>query len=185
MKMNSQIRLKSISFLFAFLFLNIACQEIPVNEEIDQADEDMITANQLAKGYLNTTGARIGSEISLTVLKFQEGKLLFGTDSDIFSGYEEINEETVTATVERGEYVFWYGGGGLSDLDGIVFDEESQLQLVDAPEEIFSGKMWVLTIPEDFDEEDGILKYDIVYDFPGNSGPPIRLDPKLKIQDAE
>lgn len=159
----------------------VACQDNTLSEDIDLVDEDMVAATELAEAYVGSTRGSLATDLSVTVLKFQDGKLLFGTDSDIFNGYEEITEETITATVEPGELIFWFCGGGLSDLDGIEFDETSMLQLVDAPSEIYDGKMWVLTIPEDSIGEDGILKYDIVYQYKGNSGPPIRLDPKIKV----
>lgn len=172
---------KQIVLAFSILFFFGACQELPENGEIELEDEDMIAATELANEYLGTTRGNFNGDLSVTVIKLEDGILKFGTDSDAINDYQEITEETITATVVPGEYVFWFCGGGLSDLGGIEFDESSMLQLVDAPSEIYDGKMWVLTIPEDI-PEDGILKYDIVYQYPGNPGPPIILDPKLKLQ---
>ena len=161
--------------------LFISCQEEHVSEEIDLLDVDMIAATKLADEYMNASRARYNSERSITVVRFENGKLIFGTNTDDYKGYQEVSEESITATVEPGEYIFWYSGGGLSELDQIEFDEDSQLRLVESPEEINDDKMWVISIPEDFDEEDGMLKYDIVYQYKGNDGPPIRLDPKIKV----
>lgn len=181
---NDQFKLRQFLFLTITIML-IACQEDSVKEETDLLDKDMIDANRLADEYLTSTVGRASAERSITVMKFIDGKLYFGTNTDDVHGYEEITEETITAYVEPGEYIFWYSGGGLSDLDGIVFDEESMLQLVDAPDEVNADKMWVVSIPEDFEEEDGILKYDIIYQYKGHEGAPIRLDPKIKVAHEE
>ncbi|MEP1096402.1 MAG: hypothetical protein ABJG78_14895 [Cyclobacteriaceae bacterium] len=183
--MKYQLHLKQFLPFLAFLLLFGSCKEEHISEEIDLVDEDMIAATKLADEYLNASKGRQGSEKAVTVLKFKDDKLYYATTADDVTSYTEVNEETITASAKPGGYVFWYCGGGLSDLDGIEFDESSQLKLVDAPEEINADKMWVIAIPEDFDEEDGMLKYDIVYNFKGNDGPPIRLDPKIKITEAD
>lgn len=180
--MKYQSFLKNSLLAFSLLSITLSCQEGTLADEITPVDVDMIAATTMANNYLNSMRGKTGTEKSITVLQFRDGKLVFGTSSDDIQGYEEVGEESITATVQPGEHVFWYAGGGLSDLDGIDFDESSMLKLVDAPDEINYDKMWMLTIPEDFDAEDGILKYDIVYQIRGSDGPPIRLDPKLKVQ---
>ncbi|MEP5612575.1 MAG: hypothetical protein ABJP45_10015 [Cyclobacteriaceae bacterium] len=183
--MNSKSNTKQLLLVFTFFLLFGSCKEKLITEDIDLEDQDMIAATQLADEYLNASKGRQGAEKSVTVLKFKNDKLYYATTTDDVTSYTEVGMETITASAKPGEYVFWYSGGGVSDLDGIEFDESSQLKLVDAPEEINADKMWVIAIPEDFDEEDGMLKYDIVYNFKGNDGPPIRLDPKIKITDAD
>ena len=173
--------------LFATLivFISISCQKDSVNEEIDLIDEDMLTATQLADEYLYSTTGRTNHEKAITVLKFYDGKLLYATNTDDYNGYFEVTEETVTATISEDEYVFWFSGGGVTDLEGIEFDDESQAQLSDDPEEINMDRMWMITGYEEIESEDDedvtYLKYDIVYDYFGNEGDPIRLDPKLKV----
>jgi len=172
---------KQLLLSSAFLLLFVSCQEDAVENEIDLSDEDMIAAIQLADEYLSASKGRANSEKAVTVLKFIKDKLFYATTTDGVTSYTEVTQETITASSVPGGYVFWYSGGGVSDLAGIEFDKESQLKLVEAPEEIKADKMWVISIPEEFDEEEGMLKYDIIYNFKGNNGLPIRLDPKIKI----
>ena len=179
--MKYHLHSKQLLLIFTFLLLIVACQEDPVNEEMDLADEDMIAATKLAEDYLNSPRGHHNTETSITVLKFIDGKLFYDTNTDYYWGYREVTEETVTAYVEPGEHVFWYSGGGVSDLDGIEFDAASQQQLDDSPEEINEDMMWVIMIPENIGNNVD-LKYDIIYQFNGNNGPPIRLDPKIKVQ---
>ncbi|MCP4456877.1 MAG: hypothetical protein GY816_02450 [Cytophagales bacterium] len=176
-------RSSQLLILFTFLF-TISCQEDSLNKEIDMADEDMIKATELAETYLNSSNARVGwdTEKAITVLKFKDDKLLYATNTDHHIGYREVTEETITAYVDPGEFIFWYSGGGISDLDGIEFDDDSQFLLDGLPEEINVDLMWVIHIPEDIGEDDNInLKYDIIYQFKGNVGLPIKLDPKIKV----
>ena len=177
---------KQLLLLFALLIISIACQEESLVQK-EEIDEDMLLATQLADEYLNKTNARTESESSITVLKYENGKLLYNTNTDTIEDYQEITEETVTAFVTNGEHVFWYSGGGVSDLDGIEFDPSSQEQLSSMPEECNPDQMWVISIPEDRKvNTEGYLKYDIIYQFEGHDGNPIRLDPKIKIdQDPE
>ena len=103
---------------------------------------------------------------------------MFSTKDDDIRGYDGVDEQTVTAEVEPGDLVFWYRGGGLSDLDGLEFEEPSS-----DPDEINDDLMWVMEVPEIELEDDEVvfLKYDILYTYRGYSGPAIRLDPKLKV----
>ncbi|MDH5610807.1 MAG: hypothetical protein OEY56_15125 [Cyclobacteriaceae bacterium] len=174
---------KQLLLFFSFVVLSLACQEDVANEELDLIDKDMVQATELADSYLASSQARRKSDKSITILKYMDGKLWFATNTDKKRGYQEVTEETVTAYVNPGEHVFWFSGGGVSDLEGIEFDAASQYQLVNSPEEINPDKMWVIMIPEDREiDADGFLKYDIIYQIQGNEGePPIRLDPKLKV----
>ncbi len=180
--MKHQLCLKHLPFFLAFLFVFISCQEDPIQQEIDPLDEDMILATELAEEYLNSLTGRSNSDKSITVLKYKDGKLLYYTNTDGGGGYKEVTEETVTATVHPGEYVFWFSGGGVTDLDGIDFEDASQI-----PDEINPDMMWVIEVPDEYEiEDDGeedsyYFKYDIVYQYKGNEGTPIRLDPKLKV----
>ena len=183
---NHQLPSKPLLLFFIFSII-FACQEDSLNEEInltvlelDQADADMIAASNLANEYLSSSSARESKEKSITILRFKKGKLFFNTNTDNIQGYHEVTEATVTAIVAPGEYLFWYSGSGISDLDGIEFDAASQQQLSNYPEEINSDKMWVIAVPENV-SDNTILKYDIIYQFKGNSGSAIRLDPKIKI----
>ncbi|MEQ9403887.1 MAG: hypothetical protein RIM99_09895 [Cyclobacteriaceae bacterium] len=171
--------LRHLLFAFSLVVLVISCQEDSTNEEITLTDEDMIAATRLAEDYLSING-RGDYEKAITVLKYKDDKLYYATNTDDIDGYQEVTEQTVTAIVEPGEHVFWYSGGGVTDLDGIEFDPFSQGQLVNEPEEINADKMWVIAVPEDLEDED-LYKYDIIYQFKGNDGAPIRLDPKIKI----
>lgn len=185
--MKQHCHYSKFALLFALIFTSFSCQESLVNEDIDLLDKDMTTAIQLADEYLKATNAREGSGKCVTVLKYQDGKLLYASNTDSNGGYEEVNEETVTASVTEGEYVFWFSGGGLTDLDGIEFDSLSQDELNELPEEINPDKMWVISIPEDAalietnDENISYLKYDILYQHTDNDGEVIRLDPKIQV----
>jgi hypothetical protein len=169
--------LKQFCLVAAFSIFFIACQEDSINEDID--DEAMITATKLADEYLASSDARIASEKSITVFLYRYGKLYYATNTDNLRGYREVSEETVTALLTPGENMFWFGGPGISDLAGIEFDNDSQSKLENEPEEIISNRLWRVKVPENSDEAE--LKYDILYQIRGNSGAPIRLDPKIKI----
>ncbi|MEO9872781.1 hypothetical protein [Ekhidna sp.] len=174
---------KLLVLAITFSFITFACQEGNLAEdELDQLDEDMLAAVEFADDYLTSTNGRINSvEKSVTVFKYENGQLLFKTAGDTTAGYKPVTEETVTAEAEPGDYLFWYSGGGVTDLEGIDFDAASEAALHDLPDEINPDKMWVIQVPEDIEEGTEYLKYDIVYDFEGNAGPIIRLDPKITI----
>lgn len=179
--------LRNLSFhLLSFSLVFFACQKDDVIEEDPNLDEDMITAINLVDDYLNQTQGRTESEeVSVTVFKYYDGKLWYQTYLDGVLEYKEVNEQTITAVASPGEYIFWYGGTGLQDLDGIDFDEPSEASLNGDPDEIYQDRLWAVQVPLNIDENTEYLKYDIVYQFDGNSGPVIRLDPKVRItQDA-
>ena len=146
----------------------------------------MINAIELVDNYMNTKvpEGRRNSPVAVTVLQYREGVLYYSTNTDMIKGYNVVNEETITAHVEPGAYIFWVTGSGVDYLDEIEFDVVAEYTLrgrnAEAGEEF---KMWLVRIPEDIEaNEDGELKYDIVYGCKDNDGNPIRLDPKLKIQ---
>jgi len=149
----------------------------------------MVIATEMAEDYLNSKGGRAPeSEKSITVLKYKDGKLLYHTNRDDNKGYEEVTETTVTAYASPGEYVFWFSGGGVSDLDEIDFDEVSDELIGELLEEVNPDHMWVVQVPEDLDPEVEHFKYDIVYKYKnkGAESPLIRLDPKIRVtQSAE
>ncbi len=152
----------------------------------------MIAAEKLVDEYFEQLavehpearrGRDWGSDRAITVLRYSKGKLYFATNTDQVRGYREVNEETVTAFVDPGEYIFWYCGGGLSELVEIEFDQPSQAILVDFPEEIKVNKLWAVTVVPDDDMSGEQLKYDIIYQIRKNrGGDPIRLDPKIEIK---
>ncbi len=179
------------TIVFLALIVSFSCQEdtISVDQDFDQLeleDQDMIAAIAMADEFLaNSNERQIKARKSVTVLKFKDGKLLFHTNTDKGGGYIEVDEQTVTATVTNGSNIFWYSGGGVTDLEGIEFDEDSQMQLVELPMETNTNKMWMVTVKsdeddEDEDDEDTYLKYDIIYKAKGSNSI-IRLDPKIKI----
>ena len=174
---------KPLVILTLLLFIAFACQDEPMEDPVPEFDQDMAAAVLLVDDYLNSYGGRTASntEVSITVFKYVEGKLLYRTYLDGTEVYEEVTEETVTATAEPGELLFWCSGKGVTDLDGIDFDPQSEAYLQDNPDEIFYNKLWVVQVPEDIDPNAEYLKYDIVYDYEGNPGPIIRLDPKIKL----
>lgn len=176
------LHIEKLLLSFFLLFISMACQEDSILEtEIEETDLDMQAAILMADQYLNSVrGKSDKSEKSITVLKYYKDKLYFATNTDDIKGYQELTETSVTAIVEPGEFIFWYSGGGVTDLDGIEFDPTSQDDLDEFPEEINADKMWKIQVPADGDLS--MYKYDILYDYKGNSGAPIRLDPKIRIQ---
>lgn len=171
--------LKIRQLAFISLLILIACQEDPITEDLDSFDEDMLVATSLATEYLESESGRFeDSDKSITVLKYEDGKLLFDTNTDDYSGYQEVEETSVTAYVEAGDYIFWFAGIGLAEVDEIDFDEPSEEILGDLPEDFIPQKMWVIRIPPNTTQK--ILKYDIVY-VPSNSNVSIRLDPKITV----
>lgn len=133
------------------LFSLIACEESGLdlqefdtdNEFLNADDPEMEEALLMAEEYLSKVELsdnqarkkkkKEKDSFALTVLRFKNNQLQYKTNRRR-GKYKTIGETTVTADVELGEYIFWSAGGQLSDLDGIEFDPESRLQLVDAPE---------------------------------------------------
>jgi hypothetical protein len=172
--------IKSTLVILLGLFVIISCQESSVEAEIDQLDKDMVEANQLVDEYFASSGGRLANfDVSITVLRYEDGQLLYATANDGVSGYNVVEETTVTNIVEGGDFIFWFAGKGLTDLEGIVFDEASQNELDDFPFQVNFKSMWAIQLPSDISTEE--LKYDIIYQFVGNDGAPIRLDPKIQL----
>lgn len=178
----NRIHLRQFVAIFIFFLVLIACQEEVMIEEIVQPDEDIATATALANEFLRDAGARSDAKKSIVVLKYKKGKLLYATTRDNYKSYQELEEHSVTALAGPGDYVFWYSGGGITDLEGVEFDSQSQVFLDNLPDEINADKMWVIQVPSSYDTSHEFLKYDIVYDYKGNKGAPVRLDPKLQIE---
>ena len=169
------LRVRQLALVSIFLF--VACQDEVINKS--QVDEDMIAAVSLAEDYLQTVKGRFeDSDKAITVLKYKDGKLLFDTNTDDFKGYQEVVETSVTAIVDPGDYIFWFAGGGLSEVDSIDFDEASEAYLDDLPEDFVPHKMWVIRVPLSCEQQ--MLKYDIVY-VARENGIRVRLDPKITV----
>jgi hypothetical protein len=172
------LRIKQLAFLFVFIL--IACQEDRLIDDTDLIDEDMINATSLANEYLKSeTGRFEDSDKAITILKYKDGKLMFDTNTDDHKGYQEVEETSVTANVEPGDYIFWFAGVGLSEVDDIDFDEAAEEILGDLPFDFIPQKMWIIRVPTELDSPQ-LLKYDIVY-VPRESGIQIRLDPKIAV----
>lgn len=170
------ILIAATSFLLVY-----GCNETSL-KEIESPDEDMLVATEMAESYLNSTGARGGYQLAITILKYKDGKLYFHTNTNGYPGFQEITEESITAEVGPGEFVFWFAGSGLASLNGIEFDQQSQSQLYELPEETNADRMWMINVPITSDMADGtLLKYDILYKIKGGDGSLIRLDPKVKV----
>ncbi|MEQ9008552.1 MAG: hypothetical protein RLP12_11755, partial [Ekhidna sp.] len=126
------LRLKPLVLIFSLSF--IACQEDTFNQSNESIDEDMIDATLLAEEYLESEKGRFNdSDKAITVLRYRNGKLYFDTNTDDHKGYQEVEETSVTANVEPGDYIFWFAGGGLSEVDDIDFDEQAEEVLGDLP----------------------------------------------------
>lgn len=174
------LKIKQLAFICVFFL--IACQEDSLTEETTPMDEDLEAAMQIADEYFSEKGGRTGStERSITILKYKDGQIYYNTNTDDIDDYQIVTETTITAYVKPGEYVFWYRGGGLDDLEDVDFDEEAEEYLNELPEEYKTDSMWVLKVPSDFDPEHDELKYDIVYESKEDKGVVVRLDPKIKI----
>lgn len=174
---------KQLSLVIILLF--VACQDESLTIETDDVDEDMIAATSFADDYLTSQGARAAStERSITVLRFRDGKLVYDTNRDDVIGYQIVEETTITAYAEPGEYVFWFAGGGVSDLEEIDFDPAVDSLFSDYLNEINADLMWVVQVPHDIDPSVDEIKYDIVYQCRVKEGYSeyIRLDPKIKLQ---
>lgn len=188
---------KSRSFLVAacvfFVFHSCELNQDPI-VVADELEIDFSEAEQLVEEFYQTEvashtdqNARRGAirfDKSITVLKYKKGRngepgtLLFNTNKDRIRGYQPVTEETITAIITPGEYVFWFAGGGLDHIEGIDFDDESEQELDDLPEDYQKSRIWYIKVPDDIDET--TLKYDILYQIRGASDI-IRLDPKLKV----
>lgn len=179
MKIKNFIHLLSIASIFLIL---LACQEEQITDTKSiGSDKDILAANELVNAYLSKSGARTDAKKSIIILRYEEGKLVYATSENNYASYEDLKEESITAIVEPGEYVFWYSGEGVSELDGVEFDKESQSVLGNYPEEINATLLWAVVMPDQFDATNNFLKYDVIYDYEGNTGPIIRLDPKLQL----
>ncbi|WP_462252911.1 hypothetical protein [Ekhidna sp.] len=174
------LNIRQLAFVF-ILFL-LACQEDELIEN-QPIDEDLIAASQLADEYFNIKGRTGSTERAITVLKYVDGNIYFNTNTDDVDGYQIVTETTVTAYVEPGEFVFWYRGGGLDDLEDVDFDENAEAYLNQLPEEFKEDQMFVLQVPETYDPNNDELKYDIVYESKENKGVVVRLDPKIGVVD--
>lgn len=181
--MNHHALSKQLLLVFTAFLLFLSCQE-STSPEVTLSDEDMITATALVNKVVDSDEARKGWKRSVTVLKYSRGKLFFATNTDSEGGYQEVTEQTITAFLESGEQHFWFAGSGITDLVAIELDAASQNSVTCSPEEVLSGQLWRISIPDNITSEMD-LKYDIVYQFRGNSGAPIRLDPKIKIEDPQ
>ncbi|WP_420576990.1 hypothetical protein [Ekhidna sp.] len=171
------LRVRQLALIAILLF--VACQDEVIEE--NSIDEDMIAATALANDYLETVKGRFeDSDKAITVLKHKDGKLLFDTNTDDFKGYQEVVETSITAIVNPGDYIFWFAGGGLSEVDSIEFDEASEAYLGDLPEDFVPHKMWVIRVPLLTDQNQTSLKYDIVY-VARENGIRVRLDPKITV----
>ncbi|MEQ9468731.1 MAG: hypothetical protein RLN88_15080 [Ekhidna sp.] len=167
-------------FALIIIFILIACREDSMESPDDGIDHDMIAATDLAEEYLQSKGGRFGkSDKAITVLKYKDGALLFDTNTDDHEGYQVVEETSITANVDPGDYIFWFAGGGLSEVDEIDFDGEAQEILGTLPVDFVPQKMWIIRVPSDLDQP-SMLKYDIVY-VPRETGIQIRLDPKISV----
>ena len=170
--------------IILFIFVLAACQDNNIEEiQVEEIDQDMINALNIADEYLSARGARTqNSDKAVTVIKFQ-ADLIYKTNT-VNGSYQPINEETVTAMTQSGDYVFWHPAGQVEELIDIDFDEESEEILGDhLPFQLSNGKAWALYVPTLDNDSDVYLKYDIVYKL--KSGEVVRLDPKLKINAPE
>ncbi|WP_421763542.1 hypothetical protein [Ekhidna sp.] len=169
-------------YIVTFSLVFFACQKDDVVEEGPNLDQDMVTAIGLVDDYLIETKGRTDVDVSVTVFQYYDGQLWYRTYLDSVAVYLPVDEQTITAIASPGEYIFWYGGTGLADLDGIDFDQPSEEFLNGDSDEIFHDRLWAVQIPHNINDSTEFLKYDIVYQFDGNSGPVIRLDPKIRIK---
>lgn len=174
------LRIKHLALIFS-LFL-IACQEDSLIEDPKLIDEDLAAATLIADEYFNEFKGRTSSssERAITILKHKDGQIYFNTNTDDIEGYQVVTETTVTAYVEPGEFIFWYRGGGLDDLENVDFDKDAEAYLDQLPDEYKEDKMFVLQVPLESDSTIE-LKYDIVYESKDNPGVVIRLDPKVVV----
>ncbi len=172
---------KPLVLLTFFLVIAFACQDEPTETPVEDIDQDMVLATLLADDYLGSLGGRAESaKKAITVFKYEDGVMVYNTNTDDINGYQRVYETTVTAFIEPGEYVFFFAGAGVSDLEDIDFDDTSENYLETLPEEVNADQMWVIQAP--IDAVPGTeLKYDIVYQYQeqGVESDIIRLDPKI------
>ncbi len=174
--------LKFRHLVIVFVLVLIACQEDTLMEDVERIDEDMIAATFLADGYFKDIRANTStSNRAITVLRYENGQILFNTNTDDVAEYQVVGETTITAYVEPGETVFWYRGTGINDLEGVDFDPHAEAYLGQGPDEYQPDLMWVLKVPDNYDPNHDQLKYDIVYESEDNQGVIIRLDPKIGV----
>ncbi|WP_258099771.1 hypothetical protein [Marinoscillum pacificum] len=173
----------------------LSCKDNDFPMVIEEVDHDMESATELVDSYLSTTygssntNGRAEDAIdkikkSITVIKFHKGELVYNTNTDSINGYQKIEETTITASVMPGEMIFWFSGAGINSLDSIDFDDQSLEFLDDLPSEIKDYKMWVVQVPDDYDSDHNMLKYDIVYESKDYAGVKVRLDPKIQIKNG-
>lgn len=172
--------IKVCSYIVLIATLLIACQEYNDNK-VDLIDTDMDIAILLADEHqISENGRKDSKGRAITVFKYLKGVVYFDTNTDDYRGYQELKETSVTAIVQPGEYIYWYSGGGITDLEDIEFDSDSESYLDELPEEFKPDRMWVLKVPENYDLTHEHLKYDIIYESKDKEGY-IRLDPKIQI----
>ncbi|NQZ75020.1 MAG: hypothetical protein HRT61_02765 [Ekhidna sp.] len=202
---------KKIALVLAGISMVIfACQEQELTQQTDVIDQDLTEASSLVDDFLKKEGGRRNQSYSITVFKYMDGEVYFDTNRDDYEGYQVLGEESITAVVDYGEWIFWYSGSGMSELDGVEFDAMAEKFLRVFPEEINFGRLWLLRVPtreevaanqeEDYDTEEGdetddeedsyddkevLLKYDILYQYDGYTGESIRLDPKIRVKGSE
>lgn len=176
--------MKAIKFSLFIVILStliIACQEYEETTG-DLIDSDMDIAILLADEHqILENGRRDSKRRAITVFRYSKGIVYFDTNTDDHEGYQALKETSVTAIVHPGEYIYWYSGGGITDLEDVEFDSDSESYLEGLPEEFKPDRMWVLKIPENYDLTHEHLKYDIVYESKDSEGY-IRLDPKIQIK---
>jgi len=167
--------------LAIFGIILFGCSENPGVIQLPDDDVDAVAAQQLTADYFNETGARSSAGYAIIVLKYEEDKLMYLSSDHPEMDYQEVNEETITASVDEGGFVFWYAGGGVSDLLGIEFDKESSKSLQGKPEGWYYEKLWLIQVKKNTKSEH--LKYDIIYKYFDEDGESelIRLDPKVRI----
>lgn len=177
---NYRVHLKQLAFTLLSVFIFISCQEHSSSDDVTILDEDMIAATDLANDHLNSIDGRRNISGSVTVFRYIDGELKFATDTDNFATYQSVDEETVTASVEPGGYIFWYAGRGVTNLRGIEFDSDSRDKLNGDAREVLRNRLWYVKVPDNLTDLE--LKYDILYRCIKDRNNTIRLDPKIKIQ---
>lgn len=165
--------------------LLLACQDdIPGEQEL--TDEDMEAAILLADEHFQSeSGRSYNANKIVTVIKFKDNQLFYKTSKSGVESYELLEETSVTAFAKPGDFIYWYSGGGVTDLEEIDFDDDDEDYLDDLPEEINMDRMFVLRVPLNYNTNHAFLKYDIVYESKNNRGMYIRLDPKIGVIDDD
>jgi hypothetical protein len=175
----------SIFLFFLLTAVIYSCQDSTMEEnqiEEESIDMDMESAIDLSDEFMSSSSARVGVRTAVTVFKYKNDKVYYATNTDDVRGYLELNENTITAIVKPGQWAFWFAGSGMSRLDGIEFQQSIIDLYAIQPFSIANGRLWALNVPSEVEyNENEELKYDILYSIRGVDGDPIRLDPKLKI----